>query len=87
MTKKGSAGIAEQGSIGELRGNVPLASSAEGVKAKSPGTAAKPDKAPQEATATPKGHSFRGQAWSELPDDPPESFSTAIPDTVPMAKA
>ena len=76
MTQKGSAGIAEQGSIGELRGDGPPASSVESTKAKSPSKAA----------AIPKETSFRDKAWSESPDDPPESFNTAIPDTVPMAK-
>ena len=76
MTKKGSAGIAEQGSIGELRGDGPPASSIEDTKAKSP----------SKAKATPKPTAFRDKPWSEFPDDPPESFNTAIPDTVPMAK-
>ena len=77
MTKKGSAGIAEQGSIGELRGGGPPASSIEDTKAKSP----------SKAVATPKETAVRGGTlWSEFPDDPPESFNTAIPDTVPMAK-
>ena len=76
MTKKGSAGIAEQGSIGELRGDRPPASSVESTKAKSP----------SKAVAIPKETSFRDKPCSEFPDDPPESFNTAIPDIVPMAK-
>ena len=76
MTKKGSAGIAEQGSIGDLRGDGPPASSIEDPTAKSP----------SKAKAFSKQTVFRDKPWSEFPDDPPESFNTAIPDTVPMAK-
>ena len=43
-------------------------------------------KPPSKATVTPKATAFRDKPWSEFPDDPPESFNTAIPDTVPMAQ-
>ena len=47
-------------------------------KAKSP---SKPKAVP------PKQSAFKDTQWSDLQDDPPESFNAAIPDTVPMAKA
>ena len=72
MARKGSASIAEKGSIGELRDNPP-ASSGGTAKAKSPVKASPPPK--------------KRQPWSEIPDDPPESFNTAVPDTVPMTES
>ena len=78
MVRRGSAVIAEQGSIGELRGDGAPASSIETPKAKSP---SKPK------AVAPKQSAFKDKPWSDFPDDPPESFNTAIPDTVPMAKS
>ena len=78
MVRKGSAAIAEQGSLSNLRDDEASASSIGNPKAKSPS---------QPETVHPKQSSFRGQQWSEFPDDPPESFNTAIPAIVPMAKA
>ena len=78
MVRKGSAAIAEQGSLSNLREDELSTSSIENPKAKSP---SKPKAVP------PKQSAFKGQQWSEFPDDPPESFNTAVPATVPMAKS
>ena len=78
MVRKGSAAIAEQGSLGDLRSDGAPASSIETPKAKSP---------PKPKAVPPKQSAFKDQQWSDFPDDPPESFNTVIPDTVPMAKS
>ena len=78
MVRKGSAAIAEKGSIGELRGDGAPASSNENPKAKSPS---------QPKAVSPKQSAFKDKPWSEFPDDPPESFNTVTPGIVPMAKS
>ena len=78
IVRKGSTAIAEQGSLGELRGEGTSASSVGTPKVKSP---SQPKAVPSEKSI------FKGQQWSDFPDDPPESFNTTIPDTVPMAKS
>ena len=77
MVRKGSASIAEQGSIEELGGNPPAASD---------GTPQV--KSPVKAGPTPKEPAVsERKQWSEFPDDPPESFNTAVPDTIPMTES
>ena len=77
MVRKGSASIAEQGSIEELGGNPPAAS--EGTaQEKSPVKAGPASREPAVPKRTP---------WSDLQDDPSESLNAAVPDTVPMIES
>ena len=78
VVRKGSAAIAEQGSISNLKGDEGSVTSASNPKAKSPSIP---------KAVAPKQSVFKNKQWSDLEDDPPESLSAAGPDTVPMAKA
>ena len=78
VVRKGSAAIAEQGSLSTLRDDEGSEPSVGNPKAKSPST---PKAVP------PKQSSFRNTQWSDLVDDTSESMPAAGSDTVPMAKA
>ena len=69
IVRKGSASIAEQGSIEELGGNPPAVSE---------GTA--PERSPVKAGPTPKEPAVpKRTPWSDLQDDPSESLNAAVP--------